>query len=291
MADGPDRRAGEVTPSTRAPIVRAGGALLTAAHIEPSVAVTLAATALALSVGLGATSALVALAVGSGQLSIGWSNDWLDWRRDRAAGRRDKPVAQRHIGAGTVRTAAFAALAVCVVSSLALGVAAGVVHLVAVAAGWAYNLRAKHTPLSVAPWALAFGLLPAVVTLTPPVAQWPAPWVMIAGALLGSGAHFANTIPDLAADRATGVHGLPHRLGRRRSLITVIALVGVGVAVVVAGLAPGIWAWATAVVGGLLLAGVAWAALAARDRLAFRGVVALLLLLALGVFASGPAIV
>ena len=40
---------------------------------------------------------------------------------------------------------------------------------------------------------------------------------MAAGALLGAGAHFANTLPDLDDDARTGVRGLPHRLGRARS--------------------------------------------------------------------------
>ena len=36
------------------------------------------------------------------------------------------------------------------------------------------------------------------------------------GAMLGVGAHLVNALPDLADDEATGVRGLPHRLGARR---------------------------------------------------------------------------
>ena len=43
----------------------------------------------------------------------------------------------------------------------------------------------------------------------------PPPWVPVAGALLGVGAHLVNALPDLADDAATGVRGLPHRLGAR----------------------------------------------------------------------------
>jgi 4-hydroxybenzoate polyprenyltransferase len=39
--------------------------------------------------------------------------------------------------------------------------------------------------------------------------------VSFAAALLGLGAHFANVLPDLAADRATGVGGLPQRVAAR----------------------------------------------------------------------------
>ncbi len=41
--------------------------------------------------------------------------------------------------------------------------------------------------------------------------------------MLGIAAHFSNVLPDLDADAATGVHGLPHRMGRRISGIVVAA--------------------------------------------------------------------
>lgn len=276
--------------SGQPPMLRRVGALLRAAHPEPSLAVTLAASALALGAGLGARSGVVALAVGAGQLSIGWSNDWLDRGRDRASARADKPLARDEVTPRAVLTAALLALAVCVVASLALGAAAGITHLVAVAAGWVYNARAKHTWWSIVPWAVAFGLLPAVVTLTEPLAQPPAWWLVVAGALLGSGAHLANAIPDLDDDRRTGVTGLPHRLGRRRSLAATTALVALGIAVVVVG--PGLRPAGVALgaVAAVLLAAVVVAGARGRDRWAFRGVVALLLLLAVGVVAGGAAL-
>jgi 4-hydroxybenzoate polyprenyltransferase len=62
---------------------------------------------------------------------------------------------------------------------------------------------------------VAFGVLPAVVTLSRADGVAPAAWAVGAGALLGVGAHLTNVLPDLDDDRATGVRGLPHRLGRR----------------------------------------------------------------------------
>ena len=271
-------------------MLRGAGPLLGSAHIEPSLAVTLAATALAVGAGLGTHALFVTLAVGAGQLSIGWSNDWLDHRRDLDAGRTDKPVAQGHISAHAVAVAAASALAVCVIASLALGPVAAAVHLVAVAAGWFYNLRAKHTWYSVAPWALAFGLLPAVVTMTAPLGRWPAWWVLATGAVLGSGAHFANALPDLDDDLATGVHGLPHRLGRRRSLLATLALICGGTIAVSTGSPNRTAAVWVGGVGTALLVAVAVAVGYGRDRLAFRGVVALLLLLTIGLVASGTAL-
>lgn len=271
-------------------LLRATAGLLGSAHLEPSLAVTAAACVLAVGAGLGGRAWMVALAVGAGQLSIGWSNDWLDWRRDRAAGRRDKPVARDELRPRTVAVAAAAALLLCAVASLTLGGTAAVVHLLAVAAGWLYNIRAKHTWYSVAPWAFAFGLLPAVVTLTLPLGRWPAWWMVAAGAIVGSGAHFANALPDLESDRATGVRGLPHRLGRRRSLSATVGLVAVGVAVIVAGSAARPAAIAVGVAGAVGLPAVTLAVARSRDRLAFRGLVLLLLVLAVGMVAGGAAL-
>ncbi len=184
--------------------------LAKACHPEPTIAVTALATALTAAVD-GPTAA-VAAAVLAGQLSVGWSNDWIDADRDRTAARSDKPIT-RGLSAELVRTAAFTAAAACVVLSALLGAAAGGAHLLAVAGAWAYNLRLKATVWSFAPYALSFGLLPSVITLAGPghLAPW---WATAAAALLGLGAHGANVLPDLEADALTGVRGLPQRLGR-----------------------------------------------------------------------------
>ncbi|MDP9498200.1 MAG: UbiA family prenyltransferase, partial [Actinomycetota bacterium] len=185
---------------------------------------TAIATALAVSSGLGARSLWVAAAFLTGQLSVGWSNDWIDAARDARNGRRDKPVGQGLLSVDTVRTAALTALAVCVPLSLALGRRAGTAHLLAVGSALAYDLGLKATVLSPVPYAVSFGLVPNVVALAgrdPRPAPW---WSTAAGALLGVGAHLANALPDLEADRATGIVGLPHRLGRRRAAVGCSAL-------------------------------------------------------------------
>jgi 4-hydroxybenzoate polyprenyltransferase len=193
------------------------GSLLRASHPEPTVAVTALATALALSAGLGASSLLVTAAFLTGQLSVGWSNDWVDAARDVRTGRSDKPVARGDLPVGAVRAAALTAAALCVPASLALGLVPGLLHLTAVAAAWSYNVRLKSTLASWVPYAFAFGAVPSIVTLTLPGGP-PAPaWATLAGALLGVGAHLCNVLPDLDEDLATGVRGLPHALGARRS--------------------------------------------------------------------------
>ena len=235
---------------------------------------TAIATALAVSAGLGARAVLVAAVFLTGQLSVGWSNDWIDAARDLRTGRRDKPVARGELPVRVVRMAALSAAALCVPLSLALGLRAGLLHLAAVAAAWAYNARLKSTLLSWAPYAFAFGAVPSIVTLASEgsvLAPW---WATGAGALLGVGAHLCNVLPDLEEDLATGVRGLPHVLGPRRSaalaaglLLTAAVLLSVGPG------RPGAAALATV----LLAAGVsAWGLLRARragSRDAFRAAI------------------
>lgn len=208
--------------------------LVRACHPEPTAAVTALAAALAASVGVSPWK--VGAAFLSGQLSVGWSNDWVDAERDLAVGRADKPVVQG-LPVTTVRTAALLALTACVPLSLLMGTWAGAAHLVAVASAWLYNARVKATVLSFAPYALSFGLVPSVVTLGlpgHPTAPW---WATAAGALLGVGAHGANVLPDLEDDAATGVRGLPHRLGR--GLTTVLSGLALVTATVLLAFGPG----------------------------------------------------
>jgi 4-hydroxybenzoate polyprenyltransferase len=202
--------------SPDAPGVIAG--LVAAAHPGPAMVVTAMATALAVALEAGTgTTVLIALAFGSGQLSIGWSNDWIDAARDTATGRTDKPVARGAVAATTVARAAAVAAALTVPLSLALGLAAGIAHLVAVAAAWSYNLGLKSTVWSWAPYALAFGLVPAVVVLALPGHPSPPVWLVGVGALLGTGAHLANVLPDLEDDRVTGVRAGGSSAGPGRS--------------------------------------------------------------------------
>jgi 4-hydroxybenzoate polyprenyltransferase len=194
------------------------------------------ATLLAVAAGVpGGRVALVAAAVLAGQASIGWSNDWLDADRDRAVARADKPVVRGAVQPARLRSAALVAAALAVVLSLLLGVVPGLLLLVLVASGWAYNAGLKRTTASVVPYVTGFGALPAgVVAAAPgtPLAPW---WLVTAGGALGAAAHLANAAPDLEDDLATGVRGLPHRLGARISAITAALLLGAASIVLVVG--------------------------------------------------------
>jgi len=220
-------------------------ALALSTHPGPTVAVTAVTAVLALGVGLDiGRLLLVTAAVFFNQVSVGLSNDWIDAARDAAVGRSDKPIARGWIGVGAVRAASLVSLVLAVVLTLPLGWAATLAHVVFIASAWAYNLWLKRSALSVLPFVVSFGLLPAIVTLAA-TEPWFAPWWMLAaGALLGIAAHFANVLPDLADDAATGVSGLPHRLGLRASGLTIaVALAAASVLVVVGAGSPGALQW------------------------------------------------
>jgi 4-hydroxybenzoate polyprenyltransferase len=209
--------------------------LVRACHLQPTLAVTGLTTILAVSVGRGIGSLAAAAAVLAGQLSVGWSNDYLDRDRDVAAGRRDKPIVAGEVSATLVGRAALVAAIVCIPLSFLSGWRAAVVHLVAVAAAWAYNAGLKRTVISVVPYAVAFGLLPAFVTLGLPTHPWPPAWATAAASLMGAGGHFVNTLADRDDDALTGVRGLPQRVSRTASLLIGTLLLGLALAVLAIG--------------------------------------------------------
>jgi 4-hydroxybenzoate polyprenyltransferase len=264
--------AGLAAVSRRDPFV-----VLRAAHIGPTCAVTALTALLAVSAGLDTASVvLVVGAVFTGQLTIGWANDLLDAGRDRRVGRGDKPLAAGEVSRRAVTAALVMAAAACVLLSAALGWPAGLVNVALhVGSGQAYNLWLKATAWSWAPYAVAFGTLPSVVALADDPSRWAPPWLTLAAGALGVAAHFLNVLPDLDDDAATGVRGLPHRIGARTSRVaaTVLLLGATVVAVVGPAGRPPAWAWSALVVAAVL--GVV--TVAGRGKAPFRGAVGIAL--------------
>jgi 4-hydroxybenzoate polyprenyltransferase len=251
--------------------------LLLSCHPLPTAAVTAYGTVLGVMAAVPAGRlALFAAAVLTGQLAIGWSNDYIDAGRDRVAGRTDKPLATDATAARVVELAAAAAAVATVVLSLLLPWRAGIGQLVLVASGLAYNAGLKRTVLSWLPYATGFGALPAAAVLA--ARHHPAAWVIAVGALLGVAAHLANVLPDLTDDAATGVRGFPHRLGARLSALLMLVLLAVAVTLAALGPAgaPSRGQWAGFGVGMAVLAAAVPAVLRKPTaRAVFYGVVVL----------------
>jgi 4-hydroxybenzoate polyprenyltransferase len=267
-------------------------ALIRSSHPEPGAAVTVAMTLLAVGVGHRGWSIVgVCAAVAATQLSVGWVNDWLDADRDRVAGRGDKPVAAGAVSRRTVGLAGLISSVAIPFLGLPFGAAATVcITLVGIFA-LLYDWPLKSTPLSVLPYLVAFGLLPAFVVVALPGHPAPPAWLVAAGALLGGGAHFANVLPDLADDAATGVRGLPHRLGATGSQVAAAVLLLAATLTLVLGPdGPPSWAGVLAAAAAAVVLPLGWyAARHARGRpvAMFRAVIVVALIDVLLLILSG----
>ncbi len=244
-------------------------ALLKSSHPEPGGAVTVAMTLLAIGVGHRGWSIVgVSAAVAATQLAVGWVNDWLDADRDRIARRRDKPVASGAVSRRTVGIAGLISALAIPVLGLPFGAKATIcITLVGIFA-LLYDWPLKSTPLSVVPYLVAFGLLPAFVVVALPGHPTPPAWLVAAGALLGGGAHFANVLPDLADGAATGVRGLPHRIGAAWSQIAAAGLLLAATLTLVFGPpGPPSWVGIAAAAAAVVVLPIGWyAARRARGR-------------------------
>jgi 4-hydroxybenzoate polyprenyltransferase len=197
--------------------------LIRASHLGPTAVVTVIAALLARAFELTWPSTLlVTVTVLVGQLSIGWSNDRLDADRDSVSKRADKPTATGHVATASVRLAALIAGVASVPLTLLPGWRPGLCHLLLVGSGWAYNLGLKRVIWSPLPYLVGFGALPAYVSFV--ADEVPEPWIVIAGGLLGVAAHCANAAPDVFDDRASGVWGMPQRMGQHTSLVVAMVI-------------------------------------------------------------------
>jgi protoheme IX farnesyltransferase len=235
-------------------------ALLRSAHPEPGGAVTVAMTLLAAGAGhRGWRLAAVAATVAATQLAVGWVNDWLDAERDRRSGRLDKPVASGAVSRGAVGLAGLLAALAVPLLALALGLPATLAISVAMVVALLYDWPLKNTAFSVLPYLISFGLLPAFVVLALPGAPPPPIWLVVAGALLGGGAHFANVLPDLADDAATGIRGLPHRIGATGSQsAAAVLLLGATLTLVLGPPGPPSWSGSAAAAAALVVLPWGW---------------------------------
>lgn len=268
------------------------GALWRSSHPGPSVVVTLVAVTLGIATGLEPWRiAVLGLAILSGQLSVGISNDAIDAPRDTRTGRTDKPIARGDVSLRVAWVAASVAVVVAAALSFVLSWQMGLAHLVALGSAWAYNAGLKSTPISVLPFIVSFGLLPSLVTLAADPPSVAAGWAWVAGAALGVAIHLTNVLPDLEDDAQTGVRGLPHRLGRRVSAVLAAVALVVGAVAVLLG--PGVTLFGAIAFAGVVViaaAGLVLALVRPPGRWVFRLVMLAALLLCVQLAATGQAL-
>ena len=196
--------------------------LLKSTHPIPSFAVTSFTVLLAIGYGMPLEKLfLVGFGILFQQFSVGLSNDWLDYERDKIVGRNDKPTVRFEVSAKLVRNASLVSAVIALVFAMSLGWEVLLTMVAMLVVGWSYNLGLKSNALSALPYAVGFGIVPVFVTLSLSTPQLPLWWVMLAAGLLGVAAHFANALPDLMDDRETGVRALPHMLGQRISALAI----------------------------------------------------------------------
>lgn len=175
--------------------------------------------------------ALVLVGMACAQAAIGALNDYCDRERD-ARSQPTKPIVRGLIAPDQALGLAVACGLALLLLYTPLGLAALVLGLLVEGLGLAYDLRFKGTPVSGLLFAVYFPLIPLLAWAV--FGRWQPflPWVLPLGALLGVAMNIANSLPDLEADIAQGVRGLPHLLGMRRALVAAWGLPLVALALV-----------------------------------------------------------
>lgn len=203
--------------------------LVQACHFGPTLIVS------AIAVGFGTyywwegPAYVIAFTVATGQLVVGWSNDLYDYKDDLAHNRKNKPLVSGLITSQYLQKWLRFMVPFSFLANLLgpLGVKGGLVYMLGVACGVAYNFYFKFSALSPLPYAIAFAALPSSIAISKEVT--PPLWMLLGGAIFGMAAHFINVIKDMDEDHASGIQGLPQRLGTKKSVLAAITLIALGV--------------------------------------------------------------
>ena len=206
--------------------------LLRASHFGPNLLVTFISLFFAQLYWWEGPAFIIALGVFCGQLVVGWSNDVIDYQDDLLHNRQKKPLVSGQISLKLMQNSLRVMLPLAILINLfgPLGFVGGGLSVFAIGWAVAYNFYFKFTSFSWLPYAIAFGSLPSCMAISK--GQTPELWMWLGGALLGTAAHFLNVIKDMDQDQASGIKGLPQRVGTRVSIVTAIALIAAAFAVI-----------------------------------------------------------
>ena len=228
-------------------------------HAVPIVVVMLATAAFALVAGRGwpgtGTMALLLGAMFGGQLAIGAVNELVDADLDAVA-KPDKPIPAGLVSRRGATVVTLGGVAVMAGLSLALGWDGFLLCALGTGAGIAYSLWFKRTIWSWIPYLIALPLLPIWVWTALSSVEPGLFAIYPIGAAAVIAVQIAQSLPDVAADTATGVRTLAVALGEDRAQLACWAAM-VLAAALAAGLAPWLTGEAWPVwVAGLVTAGL-----------------------------------
>jgi 4-hydroxybenzoate polyprenyltransferase len=211
--------------------MRQAKGLLQASHFGPTLLVTAISFGFATYYWWEGPAYVIAFGVFTGQLVVGWSNDLYDYQDDLRHQRTKKPLVSGLITKAFLEKWLRFMVPFSFIANIfgPLGVKGGLVYMLGVACGVAYNFYFKFSILSPLPYAIAFAALPSCIALSKEIT--PPLWMWLGGALFGMAAHFINVIKDMKEDRDSGIGGLPQRIGTKPSVIAAVLLVVIGIAV------------------------------------------------------------
>ena len=206
--------------------------LLKASHFGPTLLVTAISFGFATYYWWEGPAYVIAFGVFTGQLVVGWSNDLYDYEDDLKHNRQNKPLVSGVITREFLQRCLRLMVPFSFIANLGgpLGLNGGLVYMLGVAFGVAYNFYFKFSFLSPLPFAIAFAALPSCIAISKDIT--PPTWMWAGGALFGMAAHFINVIKDMKADQISEIKGLPQLLGTRKSIVAAALLIALGLFVI-----------------------------------------------------------
>jgi len=207
--------------------------LLKASHFGPTLLVTAISFGFATYYWWEGPAYVIAFGVFTGQLVVGWSNDLYDFEDDLKHKRQSKPLVNAVITKAYLQKWLIFMVPFSFVANLLgpLGIKGGLIYMLGVGFGVAYNFYFKFSILSPLPFALAFAALPSCIAISKAIT--PPTWMWAGGALFGMAAHFINVIKDMKADQISQIKGLPQRLGTKKSILAAALLIALGITVII----------------------------------------------------------
>ncbi len=199
-------------------------ALLRAIHLGPVLLVCLVSYVLSAILLSPLRAIEVTAAIFCGQCIIGWTNDLVDFKSDRSAGRVNKPLVAGELDPKTLRALLPVMVVLTTFISLVspLHVKGTLLHVAGLLSATLYNVWLKRTILSFAPYVVSFALLPIAIYST--VSRNAPLWLVAAFATVACSFHFLNVIKDIDEDLQQGLLGLPQRVGKRPSQVIAYGL-------------------------------------------------------------------